>query len=81
MNPNHSGNSVELPRLSAMTSLFRIRTRLLHDVYSILADLIDWSDQLLLAENKSAKPDERYKTIAEDLIQAIQVSRRKGDSG
>ncbi|UJR25198.1 hypothetical protein I4U23_006551 [Adineta vaga] len=46
------------------------RTRLLNDVYSLLADLIDWSDQLLLSKNP-IDHDDKYKTISHDLIQAI----------
>ena len=53
-----------------------LRTRLLRDVYALLADLIDWSDRLLLAEHKDTQPDEGYKTIAEHLIHAIRVSNR-----
>lgn len=51
------------------------RARLLNDVYSLLADLIDWSDQFLLA--KPINPDEKYKKLVRDLIQAIKVSRNK----
>ncbi|CAF1195778.1 unnamed protein product [Adineta ricciae] len=45
------------------------RAHLLNDVYSLLADLIDWSDRFLLA--KSINPDEKYKKLTRDLIQAI----------
>jgi hypothetical protein len=46
---------------------------LLHDVYSLLADLIDWSDQFLLLK-APVNPDDKYKKIAHDLAQAIKVS-------
>ncbi len=52
-------------------------TRLLSDVYSLLADLIDWSDKLLLLKINDTKSlindDDKYKTIAHDLIEAIKV--------
>lgn len=55
--------------------LFRIR--LLSDVYSSLADLIDWSDQVLLSDDQLSKTsnstDDRNKIIAQDLTQAIRV--------
>lgn len=53
------------------------RTCLLKDVYSFLADLIDWSDQILLSDDhlsrRSVHVDERYKSIAQDLTQSIRV--------
>ena len=60
-----------------MFSFFR--TRLLSDVYSLLADLIDWSDKLLLLKPNATKiqitEDDQYKTIAHDLLEAIKVRR------
>ena len=50
-----------------------LRIRLLHDVYSLLADLIDWADQFLLLK-APINPDDKYKKIAHDLTQAIKVS-------
>ncbi|CAF0731973.1 unnamed protein product [Rotaria sp. Silwood1] len=53
------------------------RTRLLSDVYSLLADLIDWSDKLLLLKYNNSNntkihinDNDEYKKIAVDLIQA-----------
>jgi hypothetical protein len=49
----------------------------LSNVYSLLADLIDWSDKLLLLKINDIKiqinNDEKYKNIAHDLIEAIKV--------
>ncbi|CAF3424007.1 unnamed protein product [Rotaria socialis] len=51
------------------------RTRLLSDVYSLLADLVDWSDTLLISKTNITKiqinDDDKYKKIACDLIQAV----------
>ena len=56
------------------------RTRLLSDVYSLLADLIEWSDELLLLKindiNIQLNNDDKYKKTAQDLIQAIKVKDR-----
>lgn len=56
------------------------RTRLLSEVYSLLADLIEWSDELLLLKlndiNIQINNDEKYKKTAQDLIQAIKVKDR-----
>jgi hypothetical protein len=50
---------------------------LLSDVYSLLADLIDWSDKLILLKsndtNIQINNDDKYKTISHDLIVAIKV--------
>jgi hypothetical protein len=50
---------------------------LLSDVYSLLADLIDWSDKLLLLKSNDTKIqiniDDKYKKIVRDLIEAIKV--------
>ncbi|CAF1099468.1 unnamed protein product [Adineta steineri] len=51
------------------------RTHLLSDVYSLLANLIDWSDKLLLLKANDTKNqinhDDKYKKLAHDLLQAI----------
>ena len=75
MNQNHLGKLFFLHILFYQYFLFR--TRLLSDVYSLLADLIDWSDKLLLLKsndkNIQINHDDKYQKIAHDLIQAIKV--------
>ncbi|CAF3900221.1 unnamed protein product [Rotaria sp. Silwood2] len=46
------------------------RTHLLTDVYSLLADLIEWSDKVVFSKTNT---DERYRKIAKDLLQAVQI--------
>ncbi|CAF0854921.1 unnamed protein product [Rotaria sp. Silwood1] len=46
------------------------RTNLLTDVYSLLADLIEWSDRVVFSKTTA---DDRYQTIAKDLLQAVQI--------
>jgi hypothetical protein len=40
------------------------------DVYSLLADLIEWSDKFLFSK---INDDDKYRKIAKDLNQAIKV--------
>ncbi len=40
------------------------------DVYSLLADLIEWSDKFLFSKKND---DDKYRKIAKDLNQAIKV--------
>lgn len=58
-------------------SFFFFRKQILSDVYSLLADLVDWSDELLLSKSNNIKPEvddnDKYKKIAHDLIRAIKV--------
>ena len=43
---------------------------LLTDVYSLLAELIEWSDRLLFSKTE----DDKYQKIAKDLMQAVKVN-------
>ncbi len=74
MNQNHLGRFFFFFNIKIH---FFFRTRLLSDVYSLLADLIDWSDKLLLLKINDMKSlindDDKYKTIAHDLTEAIKV--------
>jgi len=51
---------------------FFFRTNFLADVYSLLADLIEWSDKFLLSKQNT---DDKYRKIAKDLMQAVKVNR------
>ena len=79
MNRIHFGrDTFGTNRRSFIPSLsLSLRTHLLKDVYSLLADLIDWSDKVLLARTNDTKgsiqTDDRYKKLALDLLQAIKV--------
>jgi hypothetical protein len=77
MNQIHLGKFYFISKYIFFLSLFR--TRLLSDVYSLLADLIEWSDHLLLLKLNDPtiqiNDDNKYKKIAQDLIQAIKVTR------
>ncbi|CAF0903134.1 unnamed protein product [Rotaria sordida] len=46
------------------------RTNLLTDVYSLLADLIEWSDKFVFSKTNT---DNIYRKIAKDLLQAVQI--------
>jgi len=55
--------------------------RLLTDVYSRLADLIHWSDKLLLQNNSnileiSDEDNLKYRAIVHDLILSLKVSEK-----
>ena len=50
------------------------RSHLLTDVYSLLADLIEWSDKLLFSKRND---DDKYRKIAKDLNQAVKVTAEK----
>ena len=52
---------------------FSCRTHLLTDVYSLLADLIEWSDKYLFSKRND---DDRYRKIVKDLIQAVKVGQK-----
>ncbi|CAF4074659.1 unnamed protein product, partial [Rotaria magnacalcarata] len=46
------------------------RTHLLIDTYSLLADLIEWSDKVILSKTNN---DDAYRKIAKDLLIAVQI--------
>lgn len=56
---------------SHLNHLLFCRTHLLTDVYSLLADLIEWSDKLLFSKRND---DDKYRKIVKDLIQAVKVN-------
>ena len=49
------------------------RIHLLTDIYSSLAELIQWSDKLLFSKKND---DDRYRKIVKDLIKAVKVIKR-----
>ena len=64
-----------------MIEISLFRTRLLSEVYSLLADLVDWSDKALLLKinlsTVSITDDDQYKQIAHDLTEAIKVRGKR----
>ncbi len=81
INQNHFGRLLFFFVIHLNNSIFfAFRTRLLSDVYSLLADLIDWSDKLLLLKINDTKSlindDDKYKPIAHDLLEAIKVKQQ-----
>lgn len=53
------------------------RSNVMRDVYSLLGDLIDWGDQVFIEQKTDSKNEieanNRYKQLAQDLIQAVKV--------
>jgi hypothetical protein len=46
------------------------RIYLLTDIYSLLAELVEWSDKLLFTKTND---DDRYRKVAKDLMKAVKV--------
>lgn len=56
------------------------RSNFLKEVNLILADLIEWSDQLLLEQtnnsNSKGTMNDRYKQLSQDLMKTVKVKAR-----
>jgi hypothetical protein len=69
INPNHFGR-ILIKKILFLKYLGFSRTHLLTNVYSLLADLVEWSDKFLFSK---VNDDDKYRKIAKDLIQAVKV--------